>query len=358
MESRTKALVSGFTALGLALVIILSATLLGFAPVGAGTLKPSSSGSLSIMLTDPPSIPSGVTAVYISYDGLQIHAAGFPSGSGWVSLDSSGTIEALGLANLTETVTSSNVPSGTYDAVAFGITACQVEYQGKNYSAAVNDASLRVPFVSELAVSPSGTSTALVDLHSTILNLGTRASPQFTANAAAEATEVPPNQVQSGSTHVGSKTALKATNWYSNFTMSYGDRLVIGSVSLTQHSISVAVSNPTHNSLPVRMIIVTPAQTAMHQNVLSSALADSTVFLVKPDGSLQVWQMGKPGPGVSVAQSIFGSAAYQLAAGASATFAYSGNLNLQSGPSASSSGRYSITIIGNQMLAQTVVTLS
>ncbi|HUI86542.1 MAG TPA: DUF4382 domain-containing protein [Nitrososphaerales archaeon] len=354
MEPRTKALFSGCLALVLALVIILSATTFGFAPVGAGSLKPSSSGSLAIMLTDPPSFPQGVTAVYISYDALQIHAVGFTSSSGWVGLDSRGTIEALSLANLTETITSSNVPSGTYDSVAFGITGCRVDYQGRNYTATVDDTALRVPFVNQLVVAPSGTSTALVDLHSTILNLGSRASPQFLAHAAAQAVEVPPAEVQSQSVNVGSRSTLKATNWYTNFTQDYGDRLTIGSVSLTPHSLSLAMDNPTHDSIAIRMIVIMPAQTAVPQNVLGSALSDATVLIVQRNGSLQLLQAGRSGSLASTIQSVFESSAFLLASGASATFTYAGNLNLPAGASVVGGGLYSVTAIGNQLLVGTV----
>ena len=354
MGPRTKALFSGFVAFALALVIILAAATFGFAPVGAGTLKPSSTGTLSIMVTDPPSFPEGVTAVYISYDGLQIHAVGFPSTSGWVRLDTQGTVEAIGLANLTETITSSDVPSGTYDAVAFGISTCQVDFQGKNYTATLGDTSLQVPFVNDLVVSPSGTSTALVDLHSTILNVGSRTAPQFLAQAAAQAVEVPPSEVQSTSGHVGSMSSLKTSTWYSNFTQDYGDRLFVGSVSLTPHSLSLTVSNPTHNPLPIRMIIITP-QMAMRQNILSASLSDATVLLVEQNGSLQPFQTGRPGPVSSAAQAIFGFSPYELASGASVTFTYTGTLNLPAGPGAA--GGYAITIIGNQLLAGTVTAL-
>jgi hypothetical protein len=355
MEPRTKALVSGCAAFVLALVIILSATAFGFAPIGAGNLKPSSTGNLAIMLTDPPSIPEGVSAVYLTYDGLQIHAVGFPSGSGWVRLDTQGTIEALGLANLTETVTSTDVPSGAYDSVGFVISACRVDYQGKNYTATVNSANLQVPFVSELTVAPSGTSTALVDIHSTILNLGTKLSPQFLANAAAEAVEVPPGQVQPSS--VGSMSSLKTTNWYSNFTQSYGTRLSIGPVSLTSHSFSLTLMNPTRSPVPIRLIIIAPASSATRISPTAASLADSTVLLVQADGSLQLLQLGKSGEVTSTAQNLFHSTAYELPSGASATFTYSGNLNLPAGPTISFGGHYSVVVIGNQMLAGTIASL-
>jgi len=362
MDPRTKAFASGGIALSLALVIILSATFLGFAPTGAGTLKPNSAGALSIMLTDPPSTPSGVTAVFITYNDLRIHAVGFPSTSGWIGLDSQGTVEALGLANLTQTITSTDVPSGTYDAVAFNILSCQIEYQGKNFSATVHSSSLETPFVSSLEVSPSSVSTALVDLQSTVLNLGSGPSPQFLVNAAPKAVEVPSSQVQPQSRNVGSKSSLKSSNWYNNFTSVYEDHLTIGSVSLTPHSLSLVVNNPTSDSVAIRMVVISPAQAALHQSVMSPSLIGSTVFVVGQNGTLRLLQFGNPGPSVNdEVQTILGSPAFQLSVGTSATFSYTGTFKLSYGGSSGNGapeGRYAVTIIGNQVLASTIVSLS
>jgi hypothetical protein len=64
----------------------------------------------------------------------------------------------------------------------------------------------------------------------------------------------------------------------------------------------------------------------------------------------------------SEVQTILGSPAFQLPVGASATFTYEGPLKLSSGVSSSSAvatpaGLYAVTIIGNQVLAGTIVKL-
>jgi hypothetical protein len=89
------------------------------------------------MLTDPPNIPQGVSAVYITYDYLGLHAAGFGQGD-WVTLEAQGTLETLGLVNISETITNANIPALNYDQIAFEIASAKVEFHGVNYSATVN----------------------------------------------------------------------------------------------------------------------------------------------------------------------------------------------------------------------------
>ena len=154
MNVQAKAAAYGIVGLALAGVVILSGTAIGVLNPSSGGFNPASPGLLSILLTDPPSVPEGVTAVYINYSGLALHAKGLGDG-GWVTVAGQGTLETLGLVNISQTLTSGNVPSGTYNLLAFNITSAEVEYLGTNYSATVNSGRLIVPILGGLTVNSS-----------------------------------------------------------------------------------------------------------------------------------------------------------------------------------------------------------
>ena len=360
MNTRTKVFVSGGASFVLAAIIILAATFLGFAPVGAGTLKPISSGTLSILLTDPPSIPEGVTAVYMSYSNLRVHAVGLTPNNGWVTLDSGGTIEALALVNFTQLITTTAVPSGTYDLVALDISSAQIGLQGNSYPATLSNTTLEVPFASSVTVSPSSASTALIDLQPTILNLGSTSNPQFLVSAAAEAVQVPTGQVQLATQTVGSKIPMASNSWFASFMTNISRHLTLSAASVTSHSFSLTASNTGHSTVTIKMIIVNPVlPTAVSTAAASPPMMDSAIFSVEENGTLRLVRSVGPSVIGSV-QPLTTSPGFELAPGASVSFTYNGAMTSSYGVSPSFGTRvpatyYMITVLGNQILARITV---
>jgi len=152
LKLRTKTAAYGIAGLALAGAVILSGSSLSLLTVG-------SSGILSVLLTDPPTVPEGVSAVYISYSSIAIHASEF-NNSGWIAFSGRGTIDALKLVNLSETISSGVVPSLTYDLVEFNISSVEVTYVGENYTATVASEKLVVPIIGGVKVSSSNPSAA------------------------------------------------------------------------------------------------------------------------------------------------------------------------------------------------------
>ena len=59
-------------------------------------------GTFAVLLTDPPTVPVGVTKVYVSYVDLAVHVSGMDNNSGWTILKTSGTIELMGTVNVSQ----------------------------------------------------------------------------------------------------------------------------------------------------------------------------------------------------------------------------------------------------------------
>jgi hypothetical protein len=340
----TKVAAYGMAGLVLAGVIIFSGSSLGLLNFG-------SSGVLSVLLTDPPSVPEGVSAVYITYSNIAVHADS-SGDSGWVTIAGAGTIDTLKLVNLSQTISSATIPSLTYNLVAFDISSVKVDFMGKNYSATFNSARLVVPIVGGVKVNSAHAAAALVDIQPTVLNLGDQSNPRFTVSTGARALQVPESEETPSMKEVGNRSSLEGRSWLQSFRASHSDTLASSGLTLTHNSLSFSVTNPGSDSLTIRLVVVTPASSGERVTAALGSIANSFVFAVGSDGSLKL-QAGASGQ----VESVLESSGYSLAEGATHQFTYSGAIaSLLGGHGISSGASYNVIIFGSEALSvQTVV---
>lgn len=344
MKIRTKSVVYGVSAVVLASAVIFSGSALGL-------LGTRSSGLLSVMLTDPPSVPDGVTAVYINYSDIAVHAEGFGDG-GWVAVAGAGTVDTMKLVNLSQTISTGVIPSLTYDVIRLNITSASVGFMGKNYTAKVNSGTVTVPFAGGLKVNSSLPAAALIDIQSTVLNLGTGFGPDFNMAAGARALQVPSQDVGNSMKNVGSTMNLQGNGWFISFRSHHSNTLDSTQPTLTVDSLSFSETNSGDDPLVVRMVMVTPTTQGGRDHGPLDSVAHSIVFSVEPDGTLTLLS-GSP----DQVGSLFGDRGYTLSPGAAFQFTYSGTLTTLPGGSGIAKGAgYYVTVIGSETLSvQTVV---
>ncbi len=343
----TKAAVYGIAGLVLASAVIFSGSTLGY-------LNPAS-GVLSVLLTDPPTIPAGVTAVYVSYSNLAVHATGFGE-AGWVNVPGEGTIDTLKLINLSQTISSGSIPSLTYNLISLNITDVKVTFMGKNYTASVSSGKLVVPIVGGVKVSSSDPAAALVDIQPVVLNIGNETVPSFTIATGARALMVPRGEVNDSVKVVGNNMSLQGRSWFQSFRENHTEGIAISSLNLTADAFTLSALNKGSDPVSIRMVIITltgadsPSASGMEMG--SSSVANSIVFAVQSDGFLKLIS-GTPGQ----VGSFLGAEGYSLAGGASHQFTYSGAIASLMGKHGIVSGSsYSVVLMGAGPLgAQTVV---
>jgi len=137
MSSRSNVFMSGAIAAIIAIVLIggiVTTGILNTKSTNTLTLA-SGSGTLAVLLTDPPTVPDGTTAVFITYSGLAIHVADAGNKSGWHVLNAQGKIDLMSIINVSQTIASENIQSGNFNALAFNITSATVTFNDANYSA-------------------------------------------------------------------------------------------------------------------------------------------------------------------------------------------------------------------------------
>jgi hypothetical protein len=246
------------------------------------------SGDFAMMATDPPIAASGVSSATVTYNGLAVHSAGSSSASGWTEIDASGTINLMSSVNVSQTIASTQVQSGTYDMVAMNVTSGTVVYNGQTYTAAIASGNMRLNLNSDVQVNSSTSSAAIVDLRTFIVNAGNASNPQFVISASAKATAVPASDVTTASLQVGSTFSLQGQAWWTTFQTQTTTNVSIISATLNADSLSLKLGDSGDASGDVQTVVVTPVSAGATATAsLPASLSGSAVFTVSGSGSAQ-----------------------------------------------------------------------
>ena len=402
MSSRKQVVTAGILALAIAIAAIAAAAFL--APSGLKLVNTSSQaganqGQLDILLTDPPTVPDGVTGVYVTYSNVAVHVSGAGNQSGWTNANTVGTIDLMKMVNVSTTIAAVKVTSGVYDALRFNISSAAVTYNDKNYTAFVPRAEISVRIPGGVQVSDTKTSAAIIDMQPTVLNMGSQSDPEFIIDAAASCYQVPANAITNGMGQWGFTFSIRSAPWWNQIGNQYTSNIQIvtpTTLSTSPALLSVTVENT--GSEPVRLSYVslmpiesgcayplttstttTTTTTSATASTASSApwqgqghrggqfglplcFTGSAFFVVLNNGTMislsGLFQGGftlQNGQGFN---SISMQTGYELQAGQSVTLTFNKpitfgfSFRMQTAPSVVSGDQYSITVVGPQALAE------
>ncbi len=327
------------------------------------TPNQSGSGTLAVLMTDPPTVPDGVTAVYINYSSMEVHFSQAGNQTGWTDLQTSGEIDLMSIVNESQTIASANISSGNFNGLRFNVTSAVVTFQGTNYTADLvyQDHTLYVWIPGGIIVSDGQTTGAMIDMTPTVLLLGNTTDPTFAFIPAANGYTLAANSI-ANHPRVGDRNDLKSNiavaTWYTT-------KFEITSASLNQGSLSVTVQNTGNATIVFRMIALTSTSTKSGGWVPSSAIGpisrNSEFFIAASNGSLLALSASsKQGAYQTLALSGF-----TLAPGSSETFTYNGQITMgafrlyqgQTPIQGILSGqKYIVTVLGSGRDAQTALT--
>jgi len=370
MNSTKSAILSGAIAALIAIAVIAAASSLGTLGTTTGSLgsasatasngSSSKSGTLAVLMTDPPTVPNGVTAVFITYANLEIHVSDAGNNTGWHVLNTQGEINLMSVINVTQTIATANIPSGTFNAIAFNITSSTVTYQGTNYTADLvyGHDMLYVPIVGGIQVQNGVTSAAVIDMTPTVLLLtnGTTSSNfSFAFIPYAKAYAIPGQSTVNMHLQAGGKDDIRNAPWW--LALQQNTHFEITAVSLTPNSLSITVQNTGNASVLFRVAALTTTTSASGGFVRFTT--GSEFFAPEANASLSAITAFGNGQAVDK----IAADGYLLATGDSVTFTYSGAITLGLTwvhPLPLTAGiqlgnRYIVTISGNGQYAQTSV---
>ncbi|MDG6906174.1 MAG: DUF4382 domain-containing protein [Nitrososphaerota archaeon] len=315
----TSAAIAAIAAFALISATILSPGMLAFGSVS--TVQSGQSGTLAVLLTDPPTVPVGVTAVYATYSDVQVHVADAGNESGWYDLHSSGTLNLMGIINVGQTIASTSVPSGIYNLLRFNVTTATVTYNSQNYSARIatnnkTGSQLTVPIIGGVHVTSGQSSAAIIDMTPTVLLMGNSTNPQFAFVNNARAYTIPANSIPRALLLKEHQVNLTAQSWWARIIDSA--RYQISSASLSPNSLSITVVNTGNVSEVFRLAAVTA--TISHRGGDVGRASVSEYFVVEPNATLApITATSK----IQIAW-VLAAGGYLVPPGATVTFTYSG----------------------------------
>jgi hypothetical protein len=93
------------------------------------------SASFLVLLTDPPTVPANTTVLNLTYSDVLLHIT-FPNGtSDWLPVNASGTVNLFSLVNMSQTIASTTIPSGSVvDKIQFTIAGVDAVVNGTMYN--------------------------------------------------------------------------------------------------------------------------------------------------------------------------------------------------------------------------------
>jgi hypothetical protein len=95
----------------------------------------SAAASFVVMLTDPPTVPAGTTVLNLTYSNVSLHVT-YPNGTAlWLPVNASGTVNLFSLVNMSQTIASTTIPSGSaVDKIQFTIADVDAVVNGVMYN--------------------------------------------------------------------------------------------------------------------------------------------------------------------------------------------------------------------------------
>src|SRR5712692_5417766 len=375
MSSKKNIILSGAAALVVAASILAVSIFSGFSllPKANTTTSSGAPGTLSVLLTDPPHVPLGVTKVYIAYSNLAVHVSEAGNKSGWTLLKSGGSIELLGTVDVSLTISSVKIARGEYNLLRFNISSAQVTYDGKNYTAFVPTSELTVPIVGGIEVNASKPSATIINIQPTVYNIGSASNPEFIIRHWARAFPVPYSQVTAEEEHEGARLSLIGKAWWTNVQERYTSNAQITSATLTPTSLSLTVKDTGNQSTKLRLVVVAPLLSPLigaEHDRPPAVLSGSAIFIVLPNETLvpiqkYILTARQQGAEVGDIVTALASGGYNLTVGASGTLGYKGTITLgfnlaivqplQTGQSIVPGQQYLVSVIGDEALASQVV---
>jgi len=169
----------GGAAVLVAIVIMAAVTFTN--PTFTPTETSTPSYTFLVMLTDPPTVPAGTTALNLTYAGVSLHVT-YPNGTTeWLPLEASGTVNLFTLINMSQTIASTTLPNGSMvDKIQFTISSVKAKVDGTIYNVTILSSQLIISIEDSQEVNQ--TLGVLFDFQPTLVQIQAQNSTGGTVN--------------------------------------------------------------------------------------------------------------------------------------------------------------------------------
>lgn len=197
--------------------------------------------TVSLQLTDPPSVPAGTQYLMVNYNSLEVHVSG-TSNSGWVQSNSSGSINLLSLLNVSQTIGTVVIPNNSViNQVRFNIASASIEINGTTYNLTVPSDQVTAHISSNAGLNNSP--GVLLSLSPTVISILSVNSSVFVMVPSVRAVIIQ-NGTSNTTVKVGSRRVLNSNDTMSldkiksNITVSSTSLSISGNVVMLQMSVT------------------------------------------------------------------------------------------------------------------------
>ncbi len=217
----------------------------------------SSSGSVVLALTDPPEVPPGTNSLILSYTGIMLHETSSSNVTGFVDVNTSGSVNLLSLTNVSQIVAIAKVPANVlFNSIVFTGATANITINGSTYNVTIPSSRLQVKVFGNL----SDNVTALIDLTPSVVQIygGANASQNvfvmvpFSKAIVVGSTSANANAVVGSRDQINANERAKLEQNSSN--------VGISSTSLAEQSnsmiVSVTVKNYGNSSVTLRHLFI------------------------------------------------------------------------------------------------------
>jgi hypothetical protein len=234
--------------------------------VGSGSSYAANGKPFVIAITDPPAVPSGTQSLIITYSQIELHQKGAANGTGFVALNTSGTINLLSLTNLTKTIAVANINSNdTFDMARFTVTSAQITIDNSTYNVSIPNNKVTILLNQNASVSNS--SGILIDFYPSVLQIYAANQSIFVMIPSAKAVVITDSSNISVSTNVGGQVAvstaarneIERARAQANITITGARMSQTGNTT----SVTVTVRNNGNQSVMLRHVFVSGYMKAM-----------------------------------------------------------------------------------------------
>ncbi len=232
--------------------------------------------SVFVSITDPPHVPSGTTALVITYNSIALHETGKSNSTGFVSINKTGSLNLMNLTNASETIAQIGVTANqSFDIVRFTITSASITIGNQTYNVTVPNGKLQVNLNQKLTanVSKSG---VLLQLNPSVLQIYSANQTFFVMVPAAKAIVLNSSATQANS-KVGQRASIdtfekERLNTTPSISITSAKILTSGGSDI----ISVTVKNNGNQSVVLKHLFIRGFITA---NVLAATSSNNLLNL-------------------------------------------------------------------------------
>jgi hypothetical protein len=145
------------------------------------------SGTLRILITDPPSRWGPASQIYINYSAIEVHRADAGDESGWLTIvDSSAWLNLTQTLDVNQTLGSKSLQAGKYNLMRFSILEANITVANVNYTATVPSGKLQIAITQGgININAGQTASLLIDLNAKVegsIETGFRLVPDVRAS--------------------------------------------------------------------------------------------------------------------------------------------------------------------------------